>query len=157
MTVLITAPNLAHVTQAIVDQLKTWDALADMAVPIERSERVPDDPSRTPWIGVYRIGVSYGEAPRAMGFGHGMRRWTANFAIVVQEADQSSGAECEDRIERLLSEIASALLSDPSLGGRADVLESFSIDYEFVPTNSGFFQQAVLRFAAVGMTAARTV
>lgn len=155
MSTLIVAPSISAVSQAIVDRLKTWDALADMGVPVERSERVPGDPSRTPWVGVYRVGVDYGSSPRVIGFGAGLRRFTANYAIVVQEADQSSGAECEDRIERVIHEVVSALLSDPSLGGVVDVIESFSIDYEFVPTNSGYFQQAVIKLAVVGNTAAR--
>ena len=156
MTTLIVAPSISAVSQAVVDQLTLWDALTDMAVKVSRSERVPDDPSQAPWVGVYRVGVNYGDAPRVLGFGSGYRRFTASYAVVVQESDQSSGAECEDRIERVLREVTSALLSDPSLRGTVDVLESFSVEYEFVPTNSGYFQQAVLRFAAVGTTAVST-
>lgn len=157
MTTLIVAPSIAAVSQAIVTQLSLWDALTDMGVKVSRSERVPDDPSQAPWVGVYRVGVNYGDAPRVLGFGHGYRRFTASYAIVVQEADQSSGAECEDRIERVLREVTGALLSDPSLQGMVDAIESFSVEYEFVPTSSGFFQQAVLRFAAVGTTAVQNV
>ena len=152
----IVAPDISAISVAIVDRLRSWDALVDMAVPVERSERVPGDPSRTPWVGVYRVGVNYGDAPRVLGFGHGFRRYTASYAIVIQESDQSSGAECEDRVEKVIREVVGALLSDPSLGGTVDVLESFSVEYEFVPTNSGFFQQAVIKFSVVGTTGATT-
>lgn len=157
MTTLIRTLDLGDVMQGIVDQLSTWQEILDRGIRVSHSERLPEDPSLCPWVGVYQVRSDYENSPRVIGFGSGLRRGRHTFAVVMQEADASSGAACKRRLELVVRAVTSAILSDPSIGGRVLVLEEFAVAYEFLPTSSGFIQQAVLQFTATGNTGAETV
>jgi len=156
--ILIRTTDVSRVTRAIQQALTEWDALADKPVEITRAAERNTDPNRCPWVGIYRTGVDYGEAPRVMGLGSGYRRQRMDFAVVVQAADPTSGEECEDRLEPLIQEVTSALLSDVSLRGTVLTIDSFAVRYEnYERVGGSYFQEAVVFFSATQNTSATDV
>lgn len=154
---LIRTADLFTIIEKIVEQLSRWHELLDAGAEISHSERIPEDPARCPWVGIYQIRSDYQANPRVLGMGSGYRRGQHTFAAVMMQANADSGRECKRDLERLVRSVTSALLTDPTLGGLVDIMETFAVDYEFLPTSSGFIQQAILRFTVTGNTSAETV
>ena len=156
--ILIRTLDVSKVTRAVQQMLSEWDALVDSAVEITRAAERNNDPNRCPWVGVYRVGVDYADAPRVMGFGNGYRRQRIDLAVVVQAADPTSGEECEDRLEGVIQEVTSALLSDTSLRGTVLTIDAFAVRYEnYERVGGSYFQEAVIFFSATQNTSATDI
>ena len=145
----ITPINVAVVTQAVVDQLKNDTRLAN--VEVSRSQEIGSDPSSCPWVGVYRLRVKY--PIRTLGSG-GMRGQRVMMAIVLQQANPSSGADCEDDLEDLIGKVMSVLLSDVTLNNTVQFLDEFDVSYEdYTKTKTGVYMQtAAIQFVALMTT-----
>ncbi len=142
----ITPVNVSDVTEKIVEILKDNAELSDAT--IERSEEVNEIPGRCPWICVYRAGVDY--PIRTLGLGAGYRRQRIEFIIYAQQADGTDAEECEVLLEQLIVHVISALLSDPTLGGKVDTLDEFSVRYvDYDKTENGYMQTAAIYFTAI--------
>jgi hypothetical protein len=139
--------NTATITQGVVDQLKNDTRLA--GVEISRSQEIGSDPSSCPWIGVYRLGVKF--PIRTLGSA-GIRGQRVTIVIVLQQANPSSGADCEDDLEDLISKVMSVLLSwDLSSNSVLQFLDEFSVSYEdYTKTKTGVYMQtAAIQFTAI--------
>lgn len=145
MTILVTPVNVAIVTEALVQQLSEWAALA--AVTVLRADKLNETPGRCPWLGVYRDNVEYAIGP--LGFGSGFRNQRIALVVVAQAAG-SSGANCEDALEALLREVVGALLTDVTLRGTVRVIEELTVRYaDYREVAGGSYMQT----AAVYLTA----
>lgn len=139
----ITTVNVATITEAVVQLLR--DAMP--GVNVSRAEEINELPHLCPWVGVYRSSVSF--PPRTLGLGTGFRDQSVELILVVQQADGSSGAECEDLLEKLIGDTVSTVLSSPSLGGSVLVVDDVNIRYSsYEKRDSVYFQTATIYFTA---------
>jgi hypothetical protein len=143
--------NVSELTEKLKMQLEEWPALHDNSVRVERAAAINKTPDRTPWVGIYRQNQSF-EA-RTLGMGTtGFRRHNITLALVLQEASSKSGEDCERRLEKLVSEVVSAICSDESIRGSALAIspDPMSLTYaSYQVDDNNFFQEAVLLFTVV--------
>lgn len=156
-TLVIRDVDSFAILERLVDQIAQFPDVMDRGVRVEHSERLPEDPSLCPWVGIYEERNDYESGPRVLGFGTGYRRGQHTFAVVMMVANASSGRECKREMSLLKRGVVEALLSDPNVGGLVDALAQVSVEYEFLPTQSGFIQQAVMRLTATANTRAETI
>lgn len=142
---IITPVSVSAVTQAIERMLR--DGLPGVSV--ERSSEINADPSRMPWVGVYRADCSF--PTRTLGLGSGYRGQRVSVIVLAQESDPTSGDRCEDRLNGLVDQIISLLLSESTLGGTVHTVDEFSVrypDYQRVG-DSQYVQTAMIVFTAI--------
>lgn len=144
--------NAADVQRALGAILNEWAGLMDTPhLSILHGEEINRDENACPWIGVYCIGSDF--PPRTTGFGVGMRYQHIRFMVVCQHTSANSGAECTARLEDLVQKVTSAVLSDPSLKGTVNALDSFAVRYpEWGKSNGIYIQTAAVEFTAVATT-----
>ena len=141
--------NTQTLTAALKLQLEQWPQLADERVLVESNTPINLDAGRCPWVGVYQVGQSL--PPRALGTTGGFRRHRIQLAVVVTQSSATSGEECEARMEATLSEVLSAILSDPSVRGVVDMIdEQVEVTYSsYRVEGNSYFKEAVVQFAAL--------
>jgi hypothetical protein len=140
--------NVSTITKAVQDMLREAPPYSQGELTVERGQPLNKVPARCPWVGVYRQSVSF--ESRALGLGAGYRRQRVELALVLKARSAVSGEDCEEALEALLQNVESVLLSDPSLRGNVDVIDTFSVRYsDYVNEGNAFFQEAVLQFAAL--------
>lgn len=145
MTIQIQAKNVSEICEKLKRQLEEWPALMDIRTRVERAAPINKDTNRCPWVGIYRQTQAF--TPRALGLGSGYRRHNITLALVVQEASLKSGQDCEERMERLISEVVSAICSDESIGGSVLALteDPIAVSYSsYEVEQNNFYQEAVL-------------
>jgi len=146
----ITPINASAVTQAIEAMLTgdpTLNTLSNLQV--ERSEPLNDQPSRCPWLGIYRTGVQL--PSHTLGMGSGYRLQQVGFAIFAQQSHPESGSKCEELLEALVQQTLSVLLSDETLQGNVDVLDQVAVTYlDYSQVQNAFMQTAIIQ--AIGIT-----
>lgn len=119
--------NVADVTEAVLGMLANDTRFSQVTA--ERAGALNERPGVCPWIGVYRSATRF--VPRLIGMGQqGVFDQKIDLVVLAQESDGTSGAECEVRLEQLISNLASVLLSDPSLAGTVLGLESITVRYD---------------------------
>lgn len=147
----IDVTDVGLVVSKLVEQLKNDPVIRDMSVTVDRSAE-GDNPSRCPWLCVYRFGARL--PPRTLGVAPGFRRHNVDLAIVAQHSDATSGEQCEIRLEKLVKAALDALLNDTTIGGTVQQLgEEIFIQYpDFRLTSEGqYMQTAVINFTALGV------
>ena len=144
---IIQPVSVSVVTQAVERILSADHRLAEATV--TRSAEMNEDPGRCPWLGVYRSDCQF--PSRTLGLGQGYRGQRIQIMILAQESDGGSGAACEDRLNALVDNAVSALLTDSTLGGAVLGIDDFSVrypDYRRVNDNE-FMQTAMIVFTAM--------
>lgn len=143
---LIKTVNIADIQSALGTMLAQWPDIQDRtALVIEHGEKPPESESNCPWVGVYCI--SHKLVGRTIGAGAGMRYQRATFWLVVKEVSPNSGNECSAKLESLIQNLTSALLSDTSLGGTVDFMDDITVNYpEWGKTTGVYLQTAVIQF-----------
>lgn len=138
------AVNAASVSKAIVSLLSEDNDIAASGASVSRSDVINETPSLCPWIGVYRALVQF--EPRTLGAGSGAMVQLVDMVVVVQQSDGTSGEQCEDRLESLISSVCSVLLSDTSAKGTVHAMREMSVSYEdYKLAGDNFMQTAVIR------------
>ena len=144
---MIQAINTQTVTAALVQLIGNDQTILDIGnVRVESNEPINKDPAKTPWVGIYQVAHRFN--PRALGFGTGFRMQQLELAIILSESSMKSGADCEARMEKLISSVVGAILSDPSIGGTMTMTaDQFQITYSDYRNEGGaFFKEAVIQF-----------
>jgi hypothetical protein len=144
---IIVPVSVSVITQA-VERLLRADVRMEHVV-LARSDEVNALPSQCPWVGIYRADCQFQQ--RTLGYGQGFRKQRVQVMILAQEADASSGAACEDRLNALVDKIVSILLTDTTLGGAVEAVDEFAVrypDYRRVADNS-YMQTAMITFTAL--------
>jgi hypothetical protein len=143
----VTPFNAADVTAALVEQVAHFPAVDDLGVRVESNEPINTDGGRCPWVGVYETRQQF--SVRTLGLGPGFRRQRLELAVVMTEQSMNSGRECEERLERLITAVCGAILSDPSIRATVETTaDEFAVTYSnFKDEGGAFFKQAVLQFA----------
>lgn len=139
--------SVSVVTQAVEARLRADPALA--AATITRSDEINAVPSLCPWIGVYRADCAFPQ--RTLGVAPGWRGQRVQVMVLAQEADGTSGAACEDRLNELVDAIIAALLADTTLGGAVHAIDDLTVrypDYRRV-SDAGYLQTAMIIFTAL--------
>ncbi len=145
---LIRTVNVADITKKLLIQVGQWPQIADKKAVVERSEPPNQNSNRTPWIGLYRSGVT--TVPRTIGVRSGYRQQRVSLIILVQDGSFVSGEDCEEKLEYMVQQVTSALLSDESLGGTVDVLEDLQVVYEdYRQDGAAFLQTATIQFTGI--------
>lgn len=143
--------NLATITTALAAQLN-----ADAAVSthlngrvVERTEPVNEDAGHVPWICVYRGKAN--ARPRTLGLGAKYWQVIPTLRILVQESSVSkgragAGAQTDDKLEAVVSDVITAVLADTSIQGTVDMVTEIDWDYLYLePTRKNqAFQTAVI-------------
>lgn len=145
---LIRTINVSNVTKHLLKQIGQWPQIADKKAIVERSEPPNENSNRLPWIGLYRASVL--TVARTIGMGSGYRQQRVNLIVLVQEGSFVSGEDCEERLEYMVQQVTSALLSDESLGGNVDTLEELQVVYDDYRKEGGaFMQSATIQFTGI--------
>lgn len=146
---MITPINSATVAEAVRKLLENWQALVDLGVRVDRSERINTDPAKTPWAGVYVVGEDY--PSRTLGAGSGYRMQQIGLTVVLQASSSTSGADCQDKLEQMKQAVISALLTDQSCGNTVTVIDKFSVRYAQYMQQAGqpAFQSAIINFTGL--------
>lgn len=141
----ITPVNVSDATKAVERAFKDG---CDETCTIERAEPINEQPSRCPWVGIYRTGVRY--PSRALTGRSGYRQQRIGLAIIAQQSDPNSGAECEDALETLIQTVMGILLTDETLKGVVDVLDEVQVTYQnYGLVDSAYMQTAVIEIVGV--------
>jgi hypothetical protein len=141
--------SVSLVTQSVERILREHPDFAGTS--IERSDETNTDPAACPWVGIYRADNSF--PLRVLGAG-GFRGQRMNLVLMAQEADPTSGANCEDRLNTLVDKIISVLLSDTSLGGVVHTIDEFTVRY---PDHRRVDDDMYMQTALIFFTALTTV
>jgi len=144
--------NYATISSALQAQLLADATVAGLlkVARIERGGFMNVDADNTPWVGVYRGGISY--APRTLGSDQNWEA-TPNIRVIAQTSDLKSGERCEDSLEALVKAINDAILTDTTIGGTVDIVTGFDVEYSYREDErtSVHFQQAII---TIGMEVA---
>jgi hypothetical protein len=142
--------NVTNITEAIVTMLTNAQGPHLSAARVTRDDELNEIPGLCPWIGVYRMGVSY--PSRVLGLGSGFRGQRIELAVFCQHSDATSGEQCGERLEELIVEVISTLLSDPTLNKSVDTVDNFEVRYiDYARDDAGYFQTAAVYLTAVTM------
>lgn len=125
--------NTADITKEIVRTLVEHSEISGHFQDVERGEYVNKDPSRTPWVGVYRTKVGY--VPKVLGQ-HSLS-WQALLTVkLVVQAHAATGPESEDACENAVQRVMTAMLENLSLSGKVGTLKSVDVEYSYDETES---------------------
>lgn len=140
----VTVVNISSVTKALISMLTEDSKLSESNIAAMRAEVINEDPGMCPWVGVYRSGVRY--SPRTVGAGPGAMKQTIDLILVVQQSDGTSGEQCEERLESLIADVTSVILTDTTVKGLVHALMGVNISYDDYRVAGGqFMQTAVMR------------
>lgn len=119
---MITPTNVSDVTGAVLAMLNEHPSVGNLGVLVERSAEPPEIPGPEGWIGIYKSSIEY--PSRTLGMGSGFRQQRIKLVLHVKMSNYNSGEDCEVALEALLQQCVSCLLSDTSLRGTVDVLDT---------------------------------
>jgi hypothetical protein len=142
----IVPADVSDVTRALERLLSDDIAIGQAGVRIERSEEICRTATAHGWVGIYPDEQSFPE--RAIGMGAGFRYQIIRPFMIVQESDPTSGAECEDRLSRLVQKVVGRVLSDSSLGGTVAKLNEVTVRRVSFDKEDGVYMQ----FARIDLT-----
>ncbi len=130
------------ISKALRDQIRDYGPVNDLDPVIALGDYVNTDPSRTPWIGVYRDEAEH--EPHTLG--HNQWRSTVKNKIVIQEATSESGERCQELLDNLLKEVSAAILDDLTIGGSVLHTSLASVQFTYIETDreSLFYQGAII-------------
>lgn len=129
----MTMLNVADVTSALLMQIRDHAEINGVFKAVERGEYVNKDPAITPWCGVYRMNIKY--EPRQLG--HHARTWRGLLhVILIVQAHAPTGEQAEDDLEDSVQRVMTAVLSDLTIGGTVEMLNSCEITYSYDETAS---------------------
>lgn len=135
----------SDVTQALANQLQAEQRLGSAT--ITRSAPLNEMPSACPWIGVYRSQQEF--APRTLGAYAGGMSHKLALVVVLQAAGGSSGDECEDLLEALVSDAIGAILDDQSLRGTVQTVIGMTVNYADYARVEGTYMQTAALYVTV--------
>ena len=134
--------NASDITKAVEQAFLSDPLFKEFTV--ERGEFVNENPAICPWLGIYRKDIDY--TPETLGGGSDY--WTAimTLTLVVQATNYSSGAECEDDLEKLVTDVIDKIFSDTTLRNTIDMVNSLKVSYSYVADDEEtlFFQSALI-------------
>jgi len=144
----IRTTNTSTITTAVQTLLRAALPYAQGELIVERAEPINAVPGRCPWVGIYRQSVR--AVPRTLGLSSGYRRQEVSLALVMTESSSQSGELCEEKLEELVQNVLSAVLSDESLLGTVDSLGDVHTIYrDYRKEGNSYFQEAVIQFTAL--------
>lgn len=123
--------NLSTITKALHTQLSNSIPVANLFSSIALGEVINSDPSRAPWMGIYRGKTTY--EPRTLG---SMNNWEAfpSLIIIIQAVDLRSAEECEKTLEGYVKTVMDAIIKDTTIEGTVDIITGFEIEPGYIET-----------------------
>lgn len=125
--------NATTIAKAIVERLKNAPDLQD-TVAIVRDDYLNENPSATPWIGVYTNSLSV--EPFTLGQGPKSWRGTVNVDIACQHSAPASGEETRNALDDLVNNVLTALFADKTYGDAVAATMRYDISYDARRTDS---------------------
>jgi len=140
--------NLNTVSKALFDQISNYDSVVDLNPIMCHGEFVGVDPSRTPWIGVFRDSIRH--VPRTLG--HNQWSTSMTFKVVIQAASLESGEDCQIMLDYYIQEVTAAILSDLTFGGAVDMTTLANVEYNYVESEREtlYYQSAIITIESEG-------
>lgn len=135
--------DLSKITKALHSQLSNNIAVRNIFSGIVLGEVINSDPSRTPWIGIYRGKTTY--EPRTLG---SMNNWEAfpTAIIIMQATDLRSAEKCEEVLEGYVKIVMDAVIEDTTIGGTVDIITGFEIEPGYIET-----ERSMMHFQATNI------
>ena len=134
--------NVNTVSKALFDQIKDDQDVINLKCLVQHGEWVNADPSKTPWIGVYRDGLEL--EPITLG----KTDWKADpvLKVIVQSASLDSGEACQILLDDLLMKTNAAILKDLTFDGAVLITTSIKVQYTYLEDarETLYFQGAIL-------------
>ena len=138
--------NIATISDALRSLLVSSKEVTSIIVSeIQRGDYINNRTENTPWIGVYRAGVKY--EPLTMGANAARSsRGLVSMKVVIQESSADSGRDCEDKLEKAVNVVLTAIRGDMTLNGNVAALTTMDIDYSYnmQQQETVFFQNATI-------------
>jgi hypothetical protein len=143
---MILPTNVSDICAAVKQMLLEHPNIGNLNVAVERAAEPPEIPGIEGWVGVYKGTIQY--PSRTLGMGAGFRQQRVKLALHVLMSNYESGEECEVALEGLLQNCVSCLLSDTSLRGTVEVLDTdFEVQYpDFIRGDNVWIQSASIFF-----------
>lgn len=123
--------NTHTVVKAIRDQIRDYAGVKELKPNILLGEFINTDPSRTPYIGVYRNEVEH----EPWTVGHTQWRSRLENKIILQEATTESGEACQEKLDLLLQRVSSAILNDITFGGAVLHTDLATVQFTYIETD----------------------
>lgn len=111
----------------------------------ERDELVNQLPDRAPWGGLYKRRRRL--EPRTLGAGSSSRMENADLIVILQASNINSGAEAADELEDMIKRVLDALIAEPTIKGRLDMVNDIEVEYLYElgeEPEQMYFQSAML-------------
>lgn len=149
---LIKPINIAELTESVRVMLDGDPNIGLAGTVVERAEPIKEEPQENGWIGVYKAMVPH--PARVLGVSAGQRMSKPTIVIMVRQWNAVSGASCEDLLEALVQFVLGAIMSDTTLGGKVEMLDSIDVRYESFKKNDDdvFMQDALIYVTAFAPT-----
>jgi hypothetical protein len=134
--------NINDPTRNIKQQLQENVKLEQFTV--EVGECVNENPSLTPWLGVYKTQVRHD--PNTLGTTRRHWKGTITLTLLVQATSLKSGEDCGELLEDYIQNVLDAVLNDTTFGNSVDMVNKFDVTYSYERTESDslFFQDAYI-------------
>jgi len=134
--------NSYTVSKALFDQISDYQAVKDLDPILCHGEFVGVDPSRTPWIGVFRDNMRL----EPYSLGHNQWKHFLTLKVVVQAASLDSGEDCMKLLDEAVKETNAAILSDLTFGGAVLMTTLSNVEFNYVESDreSLYYQSAII-------------
>jgi len=140
--------NTYNVSLALYNQIKDYSTVKEFDPEVCHGEFVSVDPSRTPWIGVFRDRIRH--VPRTLG--HNTWQTSISLKVVVQAVSLESGEDCQNLLDGYVREVSAAILSDLTFGGAVLMTNAVDVEFNYIETEreSFHYQSAVISIESEG-------
>jgi len=139
--------NLSTILKALQAQLSSNVDVTEIFKKdkITRGQYINNDPSRCPWLGIYRGTTDF--EPRTLG---SVNNWEAfpKAKIIVQAISYKSGEQAEELLEGYVEAVMDAVLTDTSIGNTVDMVTGMQVEYGYNEEvrETVYFQSAIITF-----------
>ena len=121
---------------------------------VTRAETTNLDPSRCPWVGIYRDEAEY--EPRNIASLKSGKKWASsnNIKVLVQAASGKSGIDAEEKLEDYIADVMDVVLSNPTIGDTVKTIVRVTVSYSYneEATKTLFFNMAEITITVESRT-----
>lgn len=120
--------NASDASRALFEMLRDASSLGDIPNKAH-GEFVNDDPNSTPWLGVYRGGLTL--TPWTMGRGANNLRAVAEFKVIVQEAGVDAPEDIMARLDESVASVLGVIWGDTTLKATVGTVTAIRVEHSY--------------------------
>ena len=117
--------NVNSVTNALLTTISSASTIVNSGINVCLNEVFNTDPNQSPWVGIYYGGTEI--VPHRIGSSNPWRA-VHDLRVYVQDSSMQSGQDANDRLDRLMWPVLSAVNSNKNLDATVHILENLNID-----------------------------